>query len=92
MGCKDIGPFILSRLSTPEWMRSKRDLELPEEALISFFPQMGDIWVLYSGYFMEFRKSDSSIQACNFTKTHGNQGISFDMPPDQCDLDKEREF
>ena len=40
---------------------------------------------------MEFRKSDSSIQACNFTKTHGNQGISFDMPPDQCDLDKERE-
>lgn len=73
-------------------MRSKRDLELPEEALISFFPQMGDIWVLYSGYFMEFRKSDSSIQACSFTKTHGNQGISFDMPPDQCDLDKEREF
>lgn len=41
-------------------MRSKRDLELPEEALISFFPQMGDIWVLYSGYFMEFPKIETS--------------------------------
>ena len=30
-------------------MRSKRDLELPEEALISFFPQIGDIWVLSLG-------------------------------------------
>ena len=73
-------------------MRSKRDLELLEEALISFFPQMGDIWVLYSGYFMEFRKSKLAIQTYIFAKTHGNQGISFDMPPDQCDLDKEREF
>ena len=53
---------------------------------------MGDIWVLYSGYFMEFRKSKLAIQTYIFAKTHGNQGISFDMPPDQYDLDKEREF
>lgn len=41
---------------------------------------------------MEFRKSKLAIQTYIFAKTYGNQGISFDMPPDQCDLDKEREF
>ena len=73
-------------------MRDERDLELPEEALIPFFPQMGDIWAINLVKNMEFRKSNLAIQTYNFAKTYGNQGISFDMSPDQYDLDKEREL
>ena len=50
-------------------MRDERDMDLPEEAPTTPFPQTEPIWDPKSGGLWEFRKSSSLIEAYHLRKS-----------------------